>query len=100
MNPRPEYLQKILDNITNAAFDDLAPDAVENVKRRLIDISGCIIGGMYGFKNQELAECFLTGVVKKKLWFLCMAKEFLLSMPDLLIVFWHVPTIMEQSDAM
>ncbi|MBQ9814530.1 MAG: MmgE/PrpD family protein [Lachnospiraceae bacterium] len=56
MKSRPEYLQMILNNITQATFDDLAEDAVENVKRRLIDISGCIIGGMFGFKNKELAE--------------------------------------------
>ena len=59
MRPKPEYLKKIIENITNASFADLSDDAIENVRRRVIDISGCIIGGMHAFKNQELAEMLL-----------------------------------------
>ena len=48
------YTDKIADNIVNANFEDIEKDALENAKLRILDVTGCIIGGMNGFGNRHL----------------------------------------------
>ena len=51
-----QYLQRIIENILSAGYKDLAEVTLENAKKRIIDILGCVICGANAAGNAGLVE--------------------------------------------
>jgi 2-methylcitrate dehydratase PrpD len=55
-NTDEEAADALIANVLNTRFEDIGQDVVDNTKRRILDMIGCIIGGARCDGNPELAE--------------------------------------------
>jgi len=56
-----EAIAALSRNVLNTRFEDLDPAVVDNTKRRILDMLGCIIGGSQAPGNAVLAEMVRNG---------------------------------------
>jgi 2-methylcitrate dehydratase PrpD len=56
-----EAITALSHNVLNTCFEDLDPGVVDNTKRRILDMIGCIIGGSNAPGNAVLAEMVRNG---------------------------------------
>ncbi len=54
--PKERPIDRVVDNVLNTEYEDIDPSVIEQAKLRIIDTTGCLIGGATDPGNRELVD--------------------------------------------
>ena len=56
INDQSTYIEKLSENILETSFENFNQSTLQNVKDRILDVVGCMIGGAYATGNLALID--------------------------------------------